>query len=159
MGYDFSVVHVYGGEEMKYKCCKCGDVVESSPKRWEMRSCSCKALSVDNHNPPSNRHRVIASMENVLVWSNNASLLLGWNPMITDTNVHYRGGEDETTIDNIEAMSAKIHTVYQEEAKQQNNVKYSDNYDELPENIKEYDRVLATWIIKNFTPRIRGEEK
>lgn len=33
---------------MRYKCKKCGDILEPSKVRYDMRYCSCKSLGVDN---------------------------------------------------------------------------------------------------------------
>lgn len=48
---------------------------------------------------------------------------------------------------NIETVSAQLHDVYIKEAKRQGDVRHKDAYEELPENIKEFDRVLARHIM------------
>jgi hypothetical protein len=53
----------------------------------------------------------------------------------------------------IERLSALLHEVYQEETERQGNSKYTRKYEDLPENIKELDRVLARWILTNFIAR------
>lgn len=50
----------------------------------------------------------------------------------------------------IESLAEKIHGVYQQEAKRQGDVRHHDTYAELPENIKEFDRVLAIFILSLF---------
>jgi len=50
-------------------------------------------------------------------------------------------------IDNdIETLSSTLHDIYIKEAKRQGDVRHKDKYEDLPENIKEYDRVLARYI-------------
>lgn len=58
-----------------------------------------------------------------------------------------------TSPGNIEKLSRKFHEIYQTEAKRQadlgiDKVRHPDNYDVLPERTKEYDRVLARYIIE-----------
>lgn len=48
----------------------------------------------------------------------------------------------------IEALSKTLHGIYQAEAKRQGDVRHKDAYEDLPENIKEFDRVLARFISK-----------
>ena len=47
----------------------------------------------------------------------------------------------------VEKLSAKLHEIYQEEAERQGDVRHKDTYEDLPENIKEFDRVLARYVI------------
>jgi hypothetical protein len=47
----------------------------------------------------------------------------------------------------VESLSAKFHEIYQAEAKRQGDVRHKDAYADLPENIKEFDRVLARYVI------------
>ena len=47
----------------------------------------------------------------------------------------------------VESLSAKFHEIYQAEAKRQGDMRHKDAYDDLPENIKEFDRVLARYVI------------
>ena len=49
----------------------------------------------------------------------------------------------------VETLSREFHQIYQEEAKRQGDVRHPDNYDSLPENIKEFDRVLARYVLEN----------
>ena len=56
---------------------------------------------------------------------------------------------------NVERLARAIHSAYQDEARRQGDVRYSDDYDSLPENIKEYDRAIARLIIE----REKGEEE
>jgi hypothetical protein len=57
---------------------------------------------------------------------------------------------------NVEGLSARLHAIYQEEARRQagtgeDTVRHPDDYDALPEHTKEYDRVLARFIIERET--------
>lgn len=47
----------------------------------------------------------------------------------------------------VESLASRLHTIYQTEAKRQGDVRHHDEYANLPENIKEFDRVLARFII------------
>jgi hypothetical protein len=56
----------------------------------------------------------------------------------------------------VERLSATLHAIYQEEARRQagtgeDTVRHPDDYDALPEHTKEYDRVLARFIIERET--------
>jgi len=48
----------------------------------------------------------------------------------------------------LEEISAAFHQVYQFEAEQQGDKRYKDNYEELPENIKQFGRVLALHVLR-----------
>ena len=48
----------------------------------------------------------------------------------------------------VEMLAYELHRVYQDEAKRQGDVRHHDKYSALPENIKEFDRVLARFIIE-----------
>jgi hypothetical protein len=53
----------------------------------------------------------------------------------------------------VERLSAKLHAIYQDEARRQagtgdDTVRQSDDYAALPERTKEYDRVLARYILQ-----------
>jgi hypothetical protein len=48
----------------------------------------------------------------------------------------------------VEELSALFHEIYQAEAKRQGDVRHKDSYSELPERIKEFDRVLARYVLK-----------
>jgi hypothetical protein len=50
--------------------------------------------------------------------------------------------------DEREAMAAKLHAIYQEEARRQGDVRHKDSYADLPENIKNFDRVLADYVLE-----------
>lgn len=52
----------------------------------------------------------------------------------------------------VETLAAEIHNVYQREAERQKDVRHPDDYDELPENLKDYDRALAKWVVRRFRP-------
>jgi hypothetical protein len=53
-----------------------------------------------------------------------------------------------TLNDQVESLSAELHSLYQAEAKRQGDVRHHDNYADLNENIKEFDRVLARFILQ-----------
>jgi len=52
--------------------------------------------------------------------------------------------------ENIELLSKTFHEIYQKEAKRQGDVRHKDDYYELPENIKDFDRVLARYVAEKF---------
>ena len=52
----------------------------------------------------------------------------------------------------IESLAEKFHEIYQKEARKQNDIRHADDYKSLPENIKEFDRVLAKYVIENYEP-------
>lgn len=47
----------------------------------------------------------------------------------------------------VEALAEKLHEIYQQEAHRQGDVRHKDDYADLPDNIKEFDRVLARYIL------------
>ena len=57
----------------------------------------------------------------------------------------------------IEALARQFHTVYQEEAKRQGDVRHHDDYDQLPENIKDFDRALARYVLTTFATELKAE--
>lgn len=57
----------------------------------------------------------------------------------------------------VEDLSRQIHDIYQTEAKRQGDVRHKDNYDDLSENIKEFDRVLARFIIQEISTNRSAE--
>lgn len=59
----------------------------------------------------------------------------------------------------VESLASKFHEIYQAEAKRQGDVRHKDAYTDLPENIKEFDRVLARYVLLNFVPLAQGAEK
>lgn len=61
------------------------------------------------------------------------------------------GSNMRTNID-IEALSARLHDIYQKEAHRQGDTRHKDSYEELSEETKEFDRALARWIAQNFVP-------
>jgi hypothetical protein len=55
--------------------------------------------------------------------------------------------------DAVERLSANLHAIYQDEARRQagigdDAVRHPDDYASLPEHTKEYDRVLARYILR-----------
>jgi hypothetical protein len=61
-------------------------------------------------------------------------------------------------IDDIEQLSARLHDIYQKEAHRRGDVRHADAYHELDEDVKEWDRVLARWIIQHWTPKFHPGE-
>ena len=64
--------------------------------------------------------------------------------------------EDES--EELETLSAKLHDIYQEEAKRQAKelgrpIRHDDDYYKLGESTKEYDRVLARFILSRDAAR------
>lgn len=52
----------------------------------------------------------------------------------------------------LEELSARLHEIYQKEAHRRGDVRHADAYDDLSDAVKEWDRVLARWILKHWTP-------
>ena len=50
-------------------------------------------------------------------------------------------------MEEIELLASKFHDIYMKEAKRQDDVRHVDLYSDLRESTKEYDRVLARFII------------
>jgi hypothetical protein len=48
----------------------------------------------------------------------------------------------------LEALSAKFHEIYQREAARQGDVRHPNAYADLKESTKEFDRVLARFIMQ-----------
>jgi hypothetical protein len=48
----------------------------------------------------------------------------------------------------VEDLARKFHDIYMAEAERQNDVRHPEGYDALADNIKEYDRVLARFVLK-----------
>jgi hypothetical protein len=48
----------------------------------------------------------------------------------------------------IEELAEKLHAIYQQEAERQGDKRHHDSYAVLPERIKEFDRVLARYILQ-----------
>lgn len=51
-----------------------------------------------------------------------------------------------------EKLSERIHEVYQKEAKRQDDVRHVDDYTSLSEDVKDFDRALAAFILNNLIP-------
>ncbi len=58
----------------------------------------------------------------------------------------------------IEKLASQFHQIYQDEAKRQGDVRHADKYEDLSENIKEFDRVLARYVLENFVNKQRLQE-
>lgn len=52
----------------------------------------------------------------------------------------------------VEALSARLHEIYQAEAHRRGDVRHADAYEDLSDDTKEWDRVLARWIIRYWDP-------
>lgn len=61
--------------------------------------------------------------------------------------------------DQVEELARRFHAIYQAEAKRQGDVRHHDDYDELPENIKEFDRVLAREVLMMMAEKIEHPER
>jgi len=57
----------------------------------------------------------------------------------------------------LEALSSRLHDVYQKEAHRRGDVRHDDDYAALSDDTKEWDRVLARWVLENFAPRFRRD--
>jgi hypothetical protein len=57
------------------------------------------------------------------------------------------GEGEEITPEPIERLAREFHEVYQAEAKRQGDVRHHDDYDQLSERIKDFDRALARHVI------------
>jgi hypothetical protein len=55
--------------------------------------------------------------------------------------------EQEAEARRLEELSAEFHAIYQAEARRQGDVRHAESYDDLPDNIKEFDRVLARHVL------------
>jgi hypothetical protein len=53
----------------------------------------------------------------------------------------------------IEELSSRLHDIYQKEAHRRGDVRHADAYVDLSEPTKEWDRVLARWIVNHFEPK------
>jgi len=73
------------------------------------------------------------------------------------------GGEKEMkTLDEneVEELAAIIHDLYLKEAGRQGSVIHEGRYKELPEDMKEFDRVIARYVLQNFhRSKARVEKK
>lgn len=56
-------------------------------------------------------------------------------------------------IDRIESLAETLHQIYQQEAKRQGDVRHFDDYAALSENVKEFDRVLARYVLQRDRDR------
>ena len=57
----------------------------------------------------------------------------------------------------VEELAEKLHGIYQQEAGRQDDKRHHDSYSLLPERIKEFDRVLARYILQREGARQAGE--
>jgi len=60
--------------------------------------------------------------------------------------------------DKAESLARDFHDIYQQEARRQGDVRHKDNYDNLSENIKDFDRVLARHTLKLIQEAIAGQK-
>lgn len=58
----------------------------------------------------------------------------------------------------VELLSARLHDIYQAEAHRRGDIRHADSYDDLPDDTKEWDRVLARWIVHHWEPRFNPYE-
>jgi len=56
-----------------------------------------------------------------------------------------------------EGLAAEFHDIYQQEARRQGDVRHADEYADLPENVKEFDRVLARYVLAE-AERLREQD-
>lgn len=68
------------------------------------------------------------------------------------------------TIDLVEVLARELHAIYQQEARRQagvgeDDVRHPDDYDQLAEHTKDYDRVLARFILEREGALLRKEEE
>lgn len=61
------------------------------------------------------------------------------------------------TVD-LESLSARLHDIYQAEAHRRGDIRHADRYDDLAEPTKEWDRVLARWVLRHWTPKFDGSD-
>ncbi len=59
----------------------------------------------------------------------------------------------------VEKLAKKFHEVYQQEAKRHKDVRYPDDYEKLSEDIKDFDRALALWVIVNLKDIVEIDEE
>ncbi len=59
----------------------------------------------------------------------------------------------------LESLSVRLHEIYQLEAIRQGDVRHLAAYADLTERIKDYDRVLARWILHHFTLKVEKEDE
>ena len=57
---------------------------------------------------------------------------------------------------NVEELSSILHDIYQKEAHRRGDVRHNDDYNKLAESTKEWDRVLARWILE-LRPAVAAE--
>ena len=62
--------------------------------------------------------------------------------------VEDKSAESELLKYEIEKLSKDFHEIYMKEARRQGDVRLKDKYEDLTENVKEFDRVLAREVIK-----------
>lgn len=60
--------------------------------------------------------------------------------------------------DHVEVLSARFHEIYQKEAHRRGDVRHADQYEDLSEETKEWDRALARWVLANFDPRFSFQD-
>lgn len=72
----------------------------------------------------------------------------GYKAGVVDENS--RMMREKPRVSNVESLASIFHDIYQEEAKRQGNIRHKDKYKDLPENIKDFDRVLARYVLFNY---------
>lgn len=71
----------------------------------------------------------------------------------TYTGVVAQDAEPADRVVDLEVLSARLHDIYQVESHRRGDIRHADRYEQLPEMTKEWDRVLARWILEHWTPR------
>ena len=59
----------------------------------------------------------------------------------------------------IEQLASALHDIYQKEAKRQGDHRHFDKYEDLAESVKEYDRVLARYILEREKQQVEQIER
>jgi hypothetical protein len=75
-------------------------------------------------------------------------------PAPEEMRIHYHSDGTAAPDEDIEKIAHLIHGVYMEEARRQNDVRHPEPYDQLTDKMKNYDRALARFILKNITVQI-----
>jgi hypothetical protein len=69
---------------------------------------------------------------------------------VCDAALTAESSREAGTLPDLESLAADFHRIYQAEAKRQGDVRHADNYEDLPENVKDFDRALARHVLLNF---------
>jgi hypothetical protein len=91
-------------------------------------------------------------------WGKELQFFIDIKSLIEQSGKPDTEGEKPDSQWEVETLARKFHEIYQVEAKRQGDVRHPDGYDSLPENIKEYDRVLARYVLQSQKPDRQGDE-